>query len=46
MTVGKMKLEYGPDQHLEEWVGVTNKVYVVKVAESDKYKTTFKGFLG
>ena len=45
MTVGKMKLEYGPDQHLEEWVGVTNKVYAVQVAESDKYKTTSKGFL-
>ena len=45
MTVGKMKLEYGPDQHLEEWVGVTNKVYAIKVAEKpDVYKTTSKGF--
>jgi hypothetical protein len=44
MTVGKMKLEYGPDQHLEEWVGVTNKVYAVKVAESSTVKTTSKGF--
>jgi hypothetical protein len=44
MTVGKMKLEFGPDQHLEEWVGVTNKVYAIKVAESDTVKTTSKGF--
>jgi hypothetical protein len=44
MTVGKMKLEFGPDEHLEEWVGVTNKVYAVKVAESDTVKTTSKGF--
>jgi hypothetical protein len=44
MTVGKIKLEYGPDQHLEEWVGVTNKVYAIKVAESDTVKTTSKGF--
>jgi len=44
MTVGKMKLEDGPDQHLEEWVGVTNKVYAIKVAKSRVYKTTSKGF--
>jgi hypothetical protein len=44
MTVGKMKLEFGPDQHLEEWIGVTNKVYAIKVAESDTVKTTSKGF--
>jgi hypothetical protein len=44
MIVGKMKLEYGPDQHLEEWVGVTNKVYAIKVAESDTIKITSKGF--
>jgi hypothetical protein len=29
---------------LEEWVGVTNKVYAVKVAESSTVKTTSKGF--
>jgi hypothetical protein len=44
MTVGKMKLEYGPDQHLEEWVGVTNKVYAIKVSGSDAIKTTSMGF--
>ena len=56
MTVGKMKLECGPDQHLAEWVGVANKVYAIKLAEFDQilqrnpntdlteYKTTSKGF--
>jgi hypothetical protein len=44
MTVGKFKLEYGPDQHVKVWVGVTQKVYAIMVAESDIVKTTSKGF--
>jgi hypothetical protein len=44
MTVGKFKLEFGPDQHVREWVGVTQKVYAILMAESDIVKTTSKGF--
>jgi hypothetical protein len=44
MAVGKFKLEFGPDQHVKVWVGVTQKVYAIMMAESDIVKTTSKGF--
>jgi hypothetical protein len=34
MMVGKFKLEFGPDQHVKVWVGVTQKVYAILMAES------------
>jgi hypothetical protein len=36
MESGKMKLEFGRDQDMKEWVGVTNKVYGLNVAETNK----------
>ena len=52
MTPGPFKFEFGPDQHVKEWCGVTIKVYGVEMAEMPAdyafkykpYKTTSKGF--
>jgi hypothetical protein len=44
MTVGKTKLQYGPNQHLEERVSVTSNVYAINVAKTGTVKTTSRDF--